>query len=879
METADRKMSRKALSDGSALILTVVLTSLLAIVGVLFVMVSRVDKMATSSISESKELDLAVDTVVTKISQELALDVPGAAGQEYYDYPGANDAWLASFEPYRDVNDYYKWLHISDVYNRLGPDLQLLAEVVPDYQDAGLMREGLAADTDGDGVADSRWVIMPEISSEKGRPIYAAIRIVDNGAMLNANTAYKFDPNAPNVTIFDIGGSSQMQINLLALTDRPADPCDLPDPADERDLLEARANPKYDLDPNRLDEYAKNVIWTYGQPNGPYTPFDISDELEFRNRFLLNHSDIETRLEEWGGNFKFNTLSTPVMSGGRMLDAWFGRISDYAGIDPNYAYRHITTTYNMDRIINPNGEKMVNVNTANVNELYNAIVKGLADGDPNAIVPIPLATQLAVNIVDLRDHYRSDPNMEVTVLQVGSTTYYGFEAQPFISEIGFRISGSDANTPANNHFAIELSNPFDVDIPLGDFRLEIRDPNNGTVTGTVDLAGSGNVLSDGSQFVITNNDSASSTFGVSGMITTGGGKEDSALVLATYESVEDSDPPEYVLKDRYDVYLIRNTPTGDIYLDKQQTQDEWFAWDTAKNVQQFYARPDRDWNLVYQELVPESNNTLGSSNGLDGTRRNYNFYNFANANERFVSVGDIARAFIIGPSTDPNDMIGVKLAPEPAEGFVRLDLQDPNYTNIFKYLTVIDPSEHIYPPVQPDPNNYTDNQLYLNDNELYLTNYQSYLNETRIKGRININTAPWFVITQLPWMQPSIAQAVTTYRDTLLGAFENIGALMQVPEMGMLGRDGLDNLFTDTPRGPDITEDTAQDDFEERDVIFSRISNIVTVRSDVFTAYILVRIGADGPQKRVLAILDRSQVTPSGGKVKIPALHPVPDPR
>jgi len=87
---------------------------------------------------------------------------------------------------------------------------------------------------------------------------------------------------------------------------------------------------------------------------------------------------------------------------------------------------------------------------------------------------------------------------------------------------------------------------------------------------------------------------------------------------------------------------------------------------------------------------------------------------------------------------------------------------------------------------------------------------------------------------------------------------------------------------------PDITTapDEAVDDFEERDLIFQRISNLVTVRSDVFTAYILVRIGATGPQKRVIAILDRSNVYRDPmvlgrliGKVKIRALHPVPDPR
>ena len=77
-----------------------------------------------------------------------------------------------------------------------------------------------------------------------------------------------------------------------------------------------------------------------------------------------------------------------------------------------------------------------------------------------------------------------------------------------------------------------------------------------------------------------------------------------------------------------------------------------------------------------------------------------------------------------------------------------------------------------------------------------------------------------------------------------------------------------------------VTLDGAVDDFEERDLIFHRISNLITVRSDVFSAYILVRIGVDGPQRRVLAILDRSQVDPSNSnsRVKIRAIHKVSDP-
>ena len=194
-------------------------------------------------------------------------------------------------------------------------------------------------------------------------------------------------------------------------------------------------------------------------------------------------------------------------------------------------------------------------------------------------------------------------------------------------------------------------------------------------------------------------------------------------------------------------------------------------------------------------------------------------------------------------------MIGMRLETEPAEDVIRLNLQNPLFANVFQYLTVIDP-----------------------------TDYGLAESETRIKGRININTAPWLVIAQLPWMQESIARAIVAYRDTSAG-FESIGSLVQVPEMGYYAYDP-NYAAVDLDRYPDLTpSDGAISDFEERDVIFSRISNIVTVRSDVFTAYILVRIGTDGPQKRVLAILDRSRVTSPGDKVRVVALCPVPDPR
>jgi len=831
---AQGRLERRATSDecaGSALILTVVLTSLLGIVGVLFVMVARVNKIATSTISENKELNFAVDTVIAKISQELALDIPrtdpnGQSLQEYYDYPDPLNPWLASLEPYNLGNNYY-WRQISDVTGYLaGYARDVQAKALTEYSPITDFNQPVAtADADGDGVGDSKWIKLDGITSSKSKPIYAAIRIVDNGGMLNVNTAFKFNPGGSREMV---DGSSQMQINLMALAGRPGNP---PTQAEESDLLQARANHGVDVDYWDLNKYEDNVVWHYGEPNGTYTPFDISDELELRYRFLLNNTAIDTRIEDWGLEFRRNTLSTPVTSSGRPLDTWFKRAYDTGSLDPNYAYRHIATTYNMDRIINPQGDKMLNVNAARntAQDLYNVLMASI---DPNWGSIADLAAQLAVNIIDFRDD-----NVDVTTLPMGSRTYYGFEPQPFISEIAFKISESNPDISTNNYFAIELYNPFGVDIPLGDFRLELRQGD--VAISTVNLAP--HVMAPNSRFVITNSSAASQQFGVTNLMSIGLGKEDGNLVMAKYVQVS-TDPPTYTLSERYDIYFLRKVASADIYLDQQKTEDAWFAWDSAKGKSQFYCRADYNWNVIYQDLQPATN-TLGTANGASATKKNYNLENFMG---RFITVGDIARVLTVGPGTDIDDMIGVQVASEPPEEFVRLDLRNPAFANIFQYLTVIDPTIFGWSP-----------------------------NETRIKGRININTAPWFVTAQLPWMQSAIAQAIVAYRDTVIGGFRSISELVQVTEMGYYAADPADlTAFPDLTPG-----DGAGQDFEERDVIFSRISNLVTVRSDVFTAYILVRIGTDGPQKRVIAILDRSNVYSSDSKVRVVALHPVPDPR
>ncbi|MHC4221921.1 MAG: ComEA family DNA-binding protein, partial [Planctomycetota bacterium] len=245
----------------------------------------------------------------------------------------------------------------------------------------------------------------------------------------------------------------------------------------------------------------------------------------------------------------------------------------------------------------------------------------------------------------------------------------------------------------------------------------------------------------------------------------------------------------------------------------------------------------------------------------------------------------------------------------------KLDMQNPYNSNLFQSLTVFDPTND-YDRSGDPINNDGDGEANENWTDFDKTP------ELKIPGRININTAPWFVIAQLPWMTDEKAKAIVAYRDKLNspvnydgqnGRYDAIEDLIDssfdgddiredpgfasIGELNFIISDSngedyridqyaLDN--EDLIGFPDLTPEPTgtgsfTDDFEERDVIFSRISNLATVRSDVFTAYILVRVGVDGPQKRVIAILDRSNVYPNDsevvGKVKILALHPVADPR
>ncbi len=836
------------MNDGSALILTVVLTSLLAMVGVLFVMMARVNQIATSGISESRELDAAIETVIAKISEELVLDVPGvsATNPDYYDYPDANNAWLASLEPYRD-GTVYKWRQISDITGYF-PDpcvKDVPAVIIGEHDEITKL-----ADADGDGVADSKWIELDDITSSKGKPIYAAIRIVDNGGMINVNTAYKFDPDVGPADANLIDGSSQMQINLAALAERGANGS----PATAADKLQAE---RCGTEPPDLSLYEQNVVWRYGSPSGAYTPFDIGDELKLRNRYIISKTPIDTRISDlWERVFdwkpyvprneKYHSITEP--------NDWFWYVNNSSPDTNSYNYRHIATAYNMDRIIRPDGGRMLNINhdDPNVNVIYNAIRAGLIDGgitDPNSP-----AAQITVNLIDFRDN---DSN--VISINVGGSTYYGFERPCiYISELAHRFvevfppGGPIGASTVYRSYAIELYKyPGDKEPNGNDWRLVIGEAPGGPIGAPIFGEREYDIDWLGTDFHVIRF------------------QDPLALLVVVDGDAQEPDFERFTeIFEPGDFIELRRRVRAD------DGSDIWIAVDSVVASPGLPA--DGNPHSIQRDItlhkcirrlwsLPLGGQTLGSGNNFQYAESPDVYIPAHPANEDFTNVGEIGMIFRKGAYYyERGERFGrIGYGINKTEDEVRVDLAKPYYQNLFQYVTVLDPY-NFYPG---DAN---------------------YVSETRIKGRININTAPWYVIAQLPWIsqrknQPvnyELAQAIVAYRDNTVEGFRSIGELNNVAEMYYYV-DGNDQPgFPDlTPVTPFEPGDGAIDDFEERDIIFARISNLVTVRSDVFTAYILVRIGSDGPQKRVIAILDRSDVYSPTNRVKIVAVHPVADPR
>ncbi|HSV12742.1 MAG TPA: hypothetical protein VLI90_00680, partial [Tepidisphaeraceae bacterium] len=245
--------------------------------------------------------------------------------------------------------------------------------------------------------------------------------------------------------------------------------------------------------------------------------------------------------------------------------------------------------------------------------------------------------------------------------------------------------------------------------------------------------------------------------------------------------------------------------------------------------------------------------------------------------------------------------------------------------------TVQAPQDDYFPNADPATYNSGPNPPPITDFPIPVANGTSAANYGEdaipLHGLININTASWKVLSMLPLVRATngsvdrvntdkLARAIVYFRDVDDGSvagtphphgpFKSIFELNQVVDVAgaapppvppgfQNGYNNIDTRYTGRPDDPDGRQgdlvpndlrpggapyptyataapysptDGVSGDFKEKFLAMTRISNLITTRSDSFTCYVLVQgwrgVGTPGAalavQKRAAFILDRSNV-------------------
>lgn len=1037
---------------GSAMILVVVLTVLLSMIGLMFVLASRIEQATSVSANVDRDLSAGVDAVVDRIEKVLVDDLFGAKRQarlcsgaseklpgtavvynERYDAAGNDDPWLMSVNPgWSELNtvspddfrnDIVTWSNVSDlyfdvfgisgfyVYGLMGPGMK----VGPDLYYHSTNQIGAPqissnsslpkADADGDGVWDSIWVKLPNINSSKGQPIYSAVRILDNCAMLNLNTAFKLEATSDGQYLsaldyerFRRGGDrdSENASRDAQLADQ---------------IRKARmVDPAAVLD--TVEQYHNRVILNIEKPDpARYRLFDLADELEIRNRLLLN-TDYEARFERLdvanytldagGGLYAVPRIpytddevsGSPFTVGSKTytrtsFDVWKIRMNPVNFDDKSGAYylpsapkldqeakidfrwkydrRHVCTFYSFDRNIRSGPDMILDpvvesLRTAYVQEVdpaakaqklarlnivmsvfwpANGSVVGTRDltitntfesrkailhllyalrayylryDNPELTVdqirddladpkhPRRLlnkaarkAAQVVANMIDYLDdtsatfgplvQINSDPTLidEAHVRQLISDTsrnlsnntidlstdsrfdfgldshiVYGYERQPFISELYCRKVATGID-----RFAIEFVNPYDQDIRLEGWRVVVGNPKNSPRM-LVFPAGSSTVpkgtTTAPGRFVLRN---------------TNWGALPNATPTHEWAQLAGS----FIVNDV--ILLQRPIPDGKggkTWLTVDGTAPDQVV-QLNRDGTNTLKRDDRAWKFAQaQEAkidLQTATETLGRDNNvtIPGGKKSYQMPvaddNTATASKPLSTLGDFDKILTLGSewiSADDPNAITHFMGLASNEGDVRTDIVSA--PEILRYVGFLN---------RPTGN---------------------------LPGRININTAPWEVIrAAIPPRTDFVktGEDPQQFADNLAKAIVRVGSPSPFTSIADLfdttKNSAIASLLTKwkDDAADNVGDPSMTDDIEERDWILSRMSNMFTVRSDTFTAYIAIRIGTPrvainttDPSKTVvdvdadrhyIAIFDRSAVDRPDESARLVALHQLPDAR
>ncbi len=829
---------------GSVLLMVIGLLTILALLGSTFLFVARsyrktskaltyryqATPLASGSLTRVVQLlkeDLRIDDNGTPLNP--ADDAPynataaGSAGWvQFVDYPAIGpDDWLANIDPVSGV-----WPHITNLFTSNSPYIENHRAVGDSY----------LVDSDGDGIRDAYYGVgngdfEAKVMNELGEKYYVGVRVIDLGGLINVNTAAENGESGATLPTF----YSPVNLNLREfLKILPADY------SKYTALQASRCNGAAVTD---LAGFFTNDASRLLQPATPYSPFAIGDEM------YLRYLDTDGLM---------NT----------------GRLFETSPLTANL--KKYLTTFNCSRnlVRHPETNLQLRINLReptslddiNVRQaLYDALVK--AAGGATATDPDKKkATHVVANIwayLDGQDSLKAY-DFTATGAYALATPYtaYGVVPQSVFSE-AYAKSKNDASGVFEQEVqAVEIYNP--TGSALVNYKLLDNSDANITSFAT---------LGTGFTYVLTENGTISGGFftpvGGTEIKISGvdflSGKKVKLVRNATLSGGGTVD----ILMDEIDLTYARPA-TGAGYENAIEESDKRTDTDT-----------DRARYNVATYATP-SGHTIGGGNNLTATDltaaippevyQGFDIKSKSTANG-IITVAELLNNFTTGSSLEGT---AKKAFPQELEVFKdvasrgRLDLDDgvlctgDSYPDTCPWAGILAELFHVIPA----------------DNTRLDEGPPTSGNHSRVYGRVNINTAPWIVLKNLPWpstvngvtiddtAKGAIATYIIDYRDKKAVLYDYSGrsgveGFMSPAEISIpLIQYAKDNLMG----GGLVVSDA--DYVAVRDSLYIPVSNLITVNSDVYAVYIYVKANEEGAagtadaksgcEWRYIAVIDRS---------------------
>lgn len=826
------------------IVVTVILVAL-SLMGMTFLHLTSVDFSATNNYVNSLQADMVARAGLDYATYVLKMDKYGTDTIVYnnnsYRYRGTSTlGYDENYDAYTE-----EWLGTG----------------------TGKIFWGTATDNNADGITDSKWIDAP-FSLDRGLKAQYAILIEDIGeSRINVNATGNV-VGAAGSFVYGTGATTY-DIRL-------------------QDVL--------------TDTIAKNVIGTTtGRCGANGTPGSTGTTAsQFQPRNLVGDDRPFNVLDAADICFGTYTSSTVYKSRLRNIINDENLFQSVRGSLTAYSFDSIIT--NMGTVSSlqmGNNYYRLNINTASAAELA-AQLRYCVFGTETL-----MADQIAAHIMDYRD---TDDNITVY------NGKYGLEVHPFVNELFYAT--------ATAYHRIELINPFNRSIGIGGWKLDVNRGGTHTIytlgTATISAAtstvypvyfvlGDNPAVATLTTNLVVNNlniyDSDDNEIPIEVTVTL---KETSynvvvdeaypsayiktvsilSLIDALIQAVEACGvPPGIGLVTKLEQARVDlaedpiDCEGAENNLEAFQNQVDGLRGSTSPewkdciniNADEFISRAQYILDIcdnlpsarasIGQRKIPiieRSDNWTGSStNNTIGTT-NISFNNIRQlviANKDIISLGELGHLLKVGYNTNYSYTLDASYA--TSTNYVdnaKMNLFGGTFTTIPDYFTVIDPKNDA---IDDDADGAIGTDTGSQSGDIDGP-------EIQVPGRININTASSGVLAALPGTSTNTSLGTwsaligTATGNSLLSniinarPFITIGAITSVTGMNYFGTDNADN-----------DGDGFIDEKDEKDLIFTSISNLITTHSNVFAVYVTARIvNSDASQsfaeKKLVAIVDRS---------------------